>query len=579
MPGRGRLTGHRRGGGSISLNCSLASSPSLETPPAMSLATTPAEIPAENTAAATTTAPSTPEILNTIVNITAGQRNNNPFNNFTADKQTASTLAPPPLSLSPPGGAAASTILTQYPTPPMLLPVAAAATLDDVSPVDAYQPLNPPTELHQYTALTQYPAPLLPSPVLPAHLNPLLATAASPVYSETSSDMSSYLGSPASPPDYKPPLLNNDKFDASPLVEYKNDKFAASPLVEYKNDKFDSSPLEYKVPVDEFNKPMVYSTPNSTDGYHHVHQQLLPETTLAQGVGEGAPPVQGGTVQQYHSLFIKEGLKMKVKEKLAKEEVDLRYRTDLNNDQAPSPLDSEEDIKPIKEESLTPEDEERRRRRRERNKVAATKCRNKKKEKTTLLVSESEVLESQNLNLKQEISRLEAEKRHLVDILAVHEPTCTARMAKRPRLQPPGGDNDNFRVPAVPPPRPPRFHRQDSFLEILTNLEDIAEYTEEALGEQQQQRRTEETVEADVKDDDIDKARRSVVGSKQPTTTTSHHNVGGREIRPLPAAAAFNGSSSFPSCSFSRAAKPNYFLVNSPKSLSYSGFDNRCVAL
>ena len=39
-------------------------------------------------------------------------------------------------------------------------------------------------------------------------------------------------------------------------------------------------------------------------------------------------------------------------------------------------------------------------------------------------------------------------------------------------------------------------------------------------------------------------------------------------------------SSSSPSCSFSRT-KPNYFLVNSPKSLSHSSFqlDNRCIAL
>ena len=33
--------------------------------------------------------------------------------------------------------------------------------------------------------------------------------------------------------------------------------------------------------------------------------------------------------------------------------------------------------------------------------IAATKCRNKKKEKTVILISESEVLENQNLSLKQ----------------------------------------------------------------------------------------------------------------------------------------------------------------------------------
>lgn len=52
---------------------------------------------------------------------------------------------------------------------------------------------------------------------------------------------------------------------------------------------------------------------------------------------------------------------------------------------------------------LTPEDEERRRRRRERNKIAATKCRMKKRERTVNLVTESEVLETQNIDLKAQL--------------------------------------------------------------------------------------------------------------------------------------------------------------------------------
>lgn len=52
---------------------------------------------------------------------------------------------------------------------------------------------------------------------------------------------------------------------------------------------------------------------------------------------------------------------------------------------------------------LTPEDEERRRRRRERNKIAATKCRMKKRERTVNLVTESEVLENQNIDLKAQL--------------------------------------------------------------------------------------------------------------------------------------------------------------------------------
>ena len=73
---------------------------------------------------------------------------------------------------------------------------------------------------------------------------------------------------------------------------------------------------------------------------------------------------------------------------------------------------------------LTTEDEERRRRRRERNKVAATKCRNRKKERTGILMQESDALEDQNVNFRSEIQRLEAEKRRLMDVLAMHSPTC-----------------------------------------------------------------------------------------------------------------------------------------------------------
>merc|ERR1711936_1397601 len=75
-------------------------------------------------------------------------------------------------------------------------------------------------------------------------------------------------------------------------------------------------------------------------------------------------PTGQSSVQHIQSQFIKEGLKMKVRQKLKSEpEEGGAYETNIK----------------IKKEAedLTPEDEERRRRRRERNKVAATKCRNK----------------------------------------------------------------------------------------------------------------------------------------------------------------------------------------------------------
>merc|ERR1711899_59569 len=128
-------------------------------------------------------------------------------------------------------------------------------------------------------------------------------------------------------------------------------------------------------------------------------------------------PTGQSSVQHIQSQFIKEGLKMKVRQKLQSEpEEGGAFEHNLS-------IKSEV-------EDLTPEDEERRRRRRERNKVAATKCRNKKKEKTTILVAESEIVEVQNASLKAEVARLDAEKRRLTTILAQHQPNC----AKKRRL-------------------------------------------------------------------------------------------------------------------------------------------------
>lgn len=73
---------------------------------------------------------------------------------------------------------------------------------------------------------------------------------------------------------------------------------------------------------------------------------------------------------------------------------------------------------------LTAEDEDRRRRRRERNKIAATKCRMKKRERTLNLVTEAEVLESQNIDLKSQVRNLEIERRTLAEMLQTHAPSC-----------------------------------------------------------------------------------------------------------------------------------------------------------
>ncbi|XP_017882964.1 activating transcription factor 3 isoform X2 [Ceratina calcarata] len=91
---------------------------------------------------------------------------------------------------------------------------------------------------------------------------------------------------------------------------------------------------------------------------------------------------------------------------------------------------------------LTPEDEERRRRRRERNKIAATKCRLKKREKTVTLVHESEILETQNHDLKSQIQELETQRRRLVDMLSLHGPTCIKQ----------GGPDNSYQQFAEPLP-------------------------------------------------------------------------------------------------------------------------------
>lgn len=127
------------------------------------------------------------------------------------------------------------------------------------------------------------------------------------------------------------------------------------------------------------------------------------------------------SVQHTCSQLIKEGLKHTIQSKR-------RNHSEPGLQEKAKEEESTNTDIPIGETScdgLTPEDEERRRRRRERNKIAATKCRLKKREKTVNLVQESELLETQNLDLKTQIQKLENQRRKLVDMLSIHGPTCT----------------------------------------------------------------------------------------------------------------------------------------------------------
>ena len=67
------------------------------------------------------------------------------------------------------------------------------------------------------------------------------------------------------------------------------------------------------------------------------------------------------------------------------------------------------------------------------------------------LFAESEVVERMNSNYKADIARLEAEQRHLMNILAQHQTTC-----QKQRVDPPSHtsfsshQSNTFRLPAMP---------------------------------------------------------------------------------------------------------------------------------
>ncbi|KAG7197337.1 hypothetical protein KM043_018449 [Ampulex compressa] len=148
---------------------------------------------------------------------------------------------------------------------------------------------------------------------------------------------------------------------------------------------------------------------NPFEGYTNEKSRDRTDSTSS---GEPSPP----SVQHTCSQLIKEGLKLTLQTK---------RRANGSGDESKKKTKKEDGSADDEEEDeLTPEDEERRRRRRERNKIAATKCRLKKREKTVILVQESEILETQNHDLKSQIQELETQRRRLVDMLSLHGPTC-----------------------------------------------------------------------------------------------------------------------------------------------------------
>lgn len=146
------------------------------------------------------------------------------------------------------------------------------------------------------------------------------------------------------------------------------------------------------------------------------------------------PETKPPSIQHTCSQLIKEGLKLTIQTKRRQNSgssMDLKrrgrkkeYSSSEDYDSAAGNSNDNNGRRSRSSGHLTPEDEERRRRRRERNKIAATKCRLKKRRKTVILVQESEILETQNSELKQQIDELETQRRRLIELLHLHDSNC-----------------------------------------------------------------------------------------------------------------------------------------------------------
>ncbi|ALC48500.1 Atf3 [Drosophila busckii] len=140
------------------------------------------------------------------------------------------------------------------------------------------------------------------------------------------------------------------------------------------------------------------------------------------------------SVQQTCSQLIKAGLKLSIQSKRKLSTCDSSSGSEQPNskcsrrgdEDCDESSDDDSETKSVPK-GLTPEDEDRRRRRRERNKIAATKCRMKKRERTQNLIKESEVLDTQNVDLKSQVRTLETERRQLLEMLQAHAPSCLKR--------------------------------------------------------------------------------------------------------------------------------------------------------
>lgn len=111
--------------------------------------------------------------------------------------------------------------------------------------------------------------------------------------------------------------------------------------------------------------------------------------TTSSNLSSPSTPNSSLSVQAYTSQFIKEGLRIKMRQRLGSGSSTSSIREPPS---PPLPTSSNTAVKKEKQPrgtrraNLTPDDVVRRQRRRERNKIAATKCRNKKKARTVNLM-------------------------------------------------------------------------------------------------------------------------------------------------------------------------------------------------
>ncbi|KAL0829215.1 hypothetical protein ABMA28_004046 [Loxostege sticticalis] len=182
-------------------------------------------------------------------------------------------------------------------------------------------------------------------------------------------------------------------------------------------------------PLDQYN----YNDKNSSlKGASNDSNSSMSNGSSATSPASGTPP----SIQKTCSDLIRAGLKISIesKRKMSGSDTDGGFKR-LKKEESDDDYDSSH-TNTTKSEGLTPEDEERRRRRRERNKIAATKCRMKKRERTVNLVTESEVLENQNIDLKAQLKDLEVQRRQLMDMLSMHKASCNKENNSTTRQSP-----------------------------------------------------------------------------------------------------------------------------------------------